>query len=258
MGPTGRSLFRAAVLGLAVLAVTACELRTELAVTVDDDGSGTVDFAVGLDDETATLRPDLLGDLDVDHLVDAGWDVTGPTLEEGFQWIRARHRFDRPGEVGPLIDQIAGEQGPFRDFEVTRSSGATSERFRFRGTVDFSGGLGDSPVADDLAAASDADVPAADVIAELGDRFGAAVDEIVGVTVAVRLPGDVESNAATRASNGAVWRPSVTERGALDLEATGTRSRTGSLVLIGVGVVIAVGLVLAGAVRLAVWRRRDG
>lgn len=252
----GRSI-RTGFLALTLLLVGACELRTQLNITVDDDGSGTVEVVVGLDEESATLRPDLLGDLAVDRLVDAGWEVTGPVPEDGFHWVRARHAFATPEEVGPLVAQVAGEAGPFRDFEISRSSALTSETFRFRGSVDF-GGLAESAVADDVGGAVDPSVPAADVIAELDSRFGSAVDEIVKVQVAVRLPGDVTSNAPTRASNGAVWRPSVVEEGTLALEATGTKTRLGRVVTIGIGGLIAVSLVLAGSVRLALWRRRSG
>ena len=58
------------------------------------------------------------------------------------------------------------------------------------------------------------------------------------------------SNATTKADNGAVWQIGFGE-GAVDLEATGTDSRVGSLVAIGIAAVAAVILLLYGLVRLA-------
>lgn len=249
--------WRLLVLVISTAVLAACELRAEVNITVADDGTGVVELAVGIDDESATLRPDLLGDIDVDHLVAQGWEVTGPIPAEGFQWIRAEHSFHDSSEVESLIDAVAGDSGPFRDFTITRSSSFASESTSFEGTVDFSR-LGDSELADEVSA-SDApgtEAAANEVIEELGDRFGAAVDDIVQIEVAVRLPGDVDSNAPTKASNGALWRPSVTADGPLALEATGTSTRTGRVVLIVAAGVVGVVALLAGSVRVAMWRRK--
>lgn len=252
---SGRFRVLFAVVLTALLA--ACELRAEVNVIVSDDGSGVVELAVGIDEASAASRPDLLGDIDVDRLVDDGWVVTGPVPENGFAWVRAEHSFDDPSQVEALVDAVAGDSGPFQNFTITRGSSFASESMTFEGIVDFTG-IVDSEL-DDVVSSDEVlgeGAPADETVAELGDRFGAAVDDIVEIKVAVRLPGDVESNAATRASNGAVWRPSVTADGPLTLTATGTTVRTGRMALVVVGVVAAVVAVLAGSIRLAVWRRK--
>ncbi len=243
---------RVALLVVLALALTGCQLRTELNISVDPDGSGRVELALGLDDEAVTKRPDLVDELDFADLTKAGWEVSGPTKEaDGTTWIRARHRFGTPDELGALVDEIAGENGPFRDFSLTRDDGFADTTYRFGGTVDFAAGL--DQVTDDPELA---DALGAEPKQLLEERLGAAVDQLVKVQVAVRLPGDVESNAATRASNGAVWRPSVLEHDTVELHATGTVRRSERWVLLGVAVAAGVVLVLFLLIRLVLWRRR--
>ncbi len=242
---------RALAAAVLVLALAGCEVRAELNVAVDDDGSGQVELAVGLDEDALSRRPGILDELDLSDLTDAGWELTGPAREaDGFTWIRARHGFGRPDELGALIDAVAGEQGPFRDFEVRREDDLTERRFHFEGTVDFTAGAGGFTSDPEVAEALDAEE--LDVLEE---RLGAAVDDMVQVQVAVRLPGSVDSNARTRASNGAVWRPSVVDREVAELRATGTVDRTGRVVGLGVGAAAAFALVLYLLVRVASRRR---
>ena len=244
----GRTLLAVGLL----LALAGCEVRAELNVTVDDDGSGDVELAVGLDEDALSRRPGVLDDLDLSDLTDAGWELTGPAREaDGSTWIRARHRFATPAELTTLIDGVAGDEGPFRDFALRRDDSFTERRYRFEGTVDFTagaGGLTDDP---QVAEALDAEQ-----VEALEDRLGVAIDEMVKVQVAVRLPGSVESNARTRASNGAVWQPSVVDREVAELRATGTVDRTGRLIGLGLGAVAAFALVLSLLVRAASRRRR--
>ena len=55
--------------------------------------------------------------------------------------------------------------------------------------------------------------------------------------VAVRLPGDVESNAPTEAGNGAVWRPTLAEPGPIHLAASSEVVRWRTYAFIAVAVV---------------------
>lgn len=242
---------RAVLAVVALLVLTGCELRAELNVTVAEDGSGDVELAVGLDEDALERRPDVLDEVDLSDLTDTGWEVTGPAREaDGFTWIRARHRYGTPEELGTLIADVAGEDGPLRDFELRRDDGFAESRYRFAGTVDFTAGVGSFTEDPELAEALDAEP-----IELLEERLGAAIDEMVKVQVAVRLPGSVESNARTRATNGAVWQPSVVDREVAELRATGTVDRTGRLIWLGVAGVAGFALVLYLLVRVASWRR---
>ncbi len=244
-------LARAALLVVVAVVLTGCQLRIELNVTVEEDGSGTLELAVALDDEAVARRPTVFEEIDLSDLTDTGWEVTGPVEEaDELTWIRARHTFGTPDELGLLVDEIAGEDGPFRDFGLTREDAFAETRYTFAGTVDFSAGVAELTDDPELAEALEAEP-----IELLEERLGAAIDEMIEVQVAVRLPGSVDSNAPTRASNGAVWRPSVVEREAIDLRATGTLDRTERLVWVGVAVAAGFALVLYLLIRLASWRR---
>lgn len=243
---------RAVVAAVVLLvALAGCELRTEINIDVAEDGSGTVEVGAGVDDEALERRPDLLDDLALDDLLATGWTASEPAKEaDGLTWVRLRHDFARPEDVGPLVEEIAGERGPFRDFALRRDDSFASTAYAFSGVVDFSSGvtgLTDDP---ELAEALEADP------AELiEDEIGQAIDEVLQVRVAVRLPGDVESNAPTQASNGARWNPSVLEREEVELSATGTLDRTERYVWLAVALVAAFALLLFAAIRIASWRR---
>jgi len=240
-------LLLVAVLGLLG---AACEVRAELNVDVADDGSGTVEVALGLDEEALERRPDVFDQLDLSGLEEAGWEIGAPQEEDGFTWLRATHRYGAPEELGPLVDQVAGEGGPLRDFELVREDTFARTRYRFAGTVDFTAGAG--ALADDPELA---DAVGADPIELLEERLGAAIDEVVGVQVSVRLPGDVTSNAPTQASNGAVWQPSIVDREAIALEASSELARTERWIWLAVAVAAGFALVLYVLIRVARWRR---
>lgn len=234
-----------------VVALAGCELRTEINIDVADDGSGTVEVGAGVDDDALERRPDLLDDLALDDLLATGWTATDPKKEaDGLTWVRLRHDFAQPDDVGSLVKEIAGESGPFRHFSLTRDDGFAATTYAFSGVVDFSSGISGLTDDPELAEALEADPT---VLIE--EEIGQALDEVLQVQVAVRLPGDVDSNAPTQASNGALWRPSVLEREAVDLSATGTLTRTSRYIWLGVAVVAGFGMVLFLAIRFASWRR---
>ena len=136
-------VLRAMATAVALVALLAgCELRTEINIDVDDDGSGTIEVGAGVDDEALERRPGVLDDLALDDLLATGWTATVPAKEaDGLTWVRLEHDFARPEEVGPLVDEIAGEAGPFRDFALTRSDGFADTTYDFDGVVDFTSGV---------------------------------------------------------------------------------------------------------------------
>lgn len=237
---------------LAVLAVLGgCRLEVDLNVTVERDGSGRVEVVAALDPEALERAGgDLEAVLALDDLVDAGWEVTGPTTEgDGFTRIRVGKGFGSPEAARSVLAEITGDDGPFQGFEVGRDRSFARTRWTFEGTVDLSGGLeafGD----EDLAAELDGE-PIGRSVEELEEQLGATLDRLVGLRVSVRLPGEVSSNAATRADNGAVWTLAF-GRGPADLAAEGTERRTAVLVWTGIGVLAALALVVLLLVRLAI------
>jgi hypothetical protein len=247
--PTRRHRLLLLVLG--ALLGTACELRTEVDVSVEADGSGEVEVAIGLDDATATERPEVLEDLAFDDLTATGWEVVGPVDEPGgFTWVRVRHDFGAPEDVERLLDQLSADDGPIRGFRVEREDGFASTEYHFGGVVDLTSGAAALTEDPELA-----EVLGADPAELVEEQLGRAIDEVVQFKVAVRLPGDVESNAPTQTSDGAVWRPSAPDGEAVELVATSTLRRTERIVWAVVGAIAGFALVLFVAVRLVSWRR---
>lgn len=242
-----RHLVLVALLGLTA---SACRLQLDVNVAVGEDGSGSVEVVVGVDrDGVERVGGDLGAVLAVDDLVDAGWTVQGPSEEDdGFTRVRFRKTFADPEEAEGIFAEIAGDDGPFQDFTVRRDSSFAKTEWGFRGRVDFSGGIeafGDEGLAGEL----DGE-PLGQTQAEIEEQLGEALSRIIQVRVGVRLPGDVSSNATTKAGNGAVWQVGFGD-GTIDMAADGEEQRTATLVGVGVAAACAAILLLYGLVRLA-------
>src|SRR5687767_8648392 len=136
---------RRGLLLVALLAIVGggCRLELDVNVEVASDGSGSVEVVVGLDpDGLDKIGGDLLAVVDVNALEGAGWVVDGPAAEgDGFTRVRIRHPFDTPGDAAEVFEQIAGDEGPFQDFQIARDTSLTETRVEFTGRVDFAAGL---------------------------------------------------------------------------------------------------------------------
>lgn len=227
-------------------------------VDVQDDGSGTVAVVVGLDaDALSRIGGDLGAVLELDDLVDAGWAVEGPALEEdGHTRVTVSRGFGTPEEASQVFAQIAGEDGPFQDFQVTRETSFAETRYGFEGTVDFTGGLeafGDEGIAAEL----DGE-PIGQSVEEIEAQLGESLSRLLQVRVRARLPGDVSSNATTKAGSSAVWQVGFGE-GTVDMEAIGTDRRWATIGLAALGVACLMALLVLLLVRISsrATRRRD-
>jgi hypothetical protein len=237
------------LVGMVVL-LGACRLQLDVNVEVAEDGSGTVEVVVGVDrDGIERIGGDLEAVLAIDDLEDAGWTIEGPDEEsDGFTRVWFRKAFDDPEGAAAVFEEIAGEDGPFQDFAVSHDSSLARTRWGFRGRVDFSGGVeafGD----DELTAALDGE-PLGQSVEEIEAQLGEALSRIIQVRVGVRLPGEVTSNATTKAENGALWQVGFGD-GTIDMEAKGEETRTATVVGLVVAIVCAVLLLVYGLVRLA-------
>jgi hypothetical protein len=250
---------RRALLGVLVLLLvtSGCRLELDVNVTVEEEGSGTVEVVTGLDqDAVERIGGDLAAVVELDDLRAAGWSVEGPTEDpDGYTRIWVQRRFGNPEEAAAIFDEIAGEDGPFQDFAVGRDSTFAATEWTFTGRVDFTGGieaLGD----DGLAAELDGE-PLGLSVEEIEDQLGDSLDRLLQVRVGVRLPGDVTSNATTKADNGAVWRVGF-GGGAVEMEAEGSERRISSLVAVGIAVLLGLALLVMLLVRLAGRGRSKG
>jgi hypothetical protein len=240
---------------VAVVGCAGCRLDVTTAVDVRDDGSGTVEVAVGLDEDAVRRVPNLRNQLRTDDLVDAGWTITGPVEEDGTTWVRARKPFATPAEAGRVLNELVGEQGPFKDFAVTRDRSFARTSYGFKGTVDFVEGV-EAFSDEELEQVLDGEA-LGDSVEEFTRRVGESLDRIFRFRVAVRLPGEVTSNAPGRAANGAVWQPKLSDREASELRAQSRTWEVAPLAWTAIAVAAAIGFALVVAIRLTA-RRRSG
>lgn len=192
--------FRLAALSLVlVVLAAACQVRTAVTVDMADDGSGTVEVAVGLDADALSRLPDIdhdgtpgAADLAAlvrdDDLVAAGWTVAEPEADDdGTTWLRVTRAFGTPEEANQILEEVAGSDGPF-DFDVSHVETFGESRYVFWAFADLSEGLegfGD----EGLAAALEGE-PLGEDAALIAARTGQPIDEIFTLEITALLPGD--------------------------------------------------------------------
>ncbi len=235
----------------AVVLASACEVRTAVTVDVEEDGSGAVEVAAGLDDDALSRVPDLDDDgtsdsadlaalVRTDDLVAAGWSVDGPDPDDdGLTWVRVTKPFGTPEEADAVLAEVAGPDGPLRDLHVTRSESFGRTELAFSGTADLRGGLeafGDAG----LAAALDGE-PLGEDAAAIEARIGRPLAEAVPVEITAHLAGD-----------DVTWTPRLGE-GPLDMASDSTLYHWPALTLV---VVAGLCLLALAVVLLDRLRRR--
>jgi len=229
---------------------TACQVNMVAGVDVHRDGSGQVSAAVGLDAEAAAQVGDVATALRVDDLRQAGWKVAGPRKEDdGLTWVRADKAFSGPDQALATMAQLAGPDGPFRDFRLTRTKTLLRSRTTFTGVVDLSSGL--TGLSDPDLTARLGDVGLGLDLDGLRRRFGDDLDKSVKVHVTASLPGNVATNAPSHGGGRAVWSP--------DLGQSVRMQASSNALKVAPGLVAAalVALLVPGlAVSLAMRRRR--
>jgi hypothetical protein len=230
-------------------------VHTDIGIEVKENGSGTVTVKIGLDDDAMKKAPNFQQALKVDDLTAHGWTVTGPVKEtDGFTYFSAAKPFADPDEAKKIFTEISGEKGPFRDFSISRTRSFATTKFRFAGTVDFTGGIesfSDSELAQQLDGK-----PIGEDVKAIEARIGETLDNVFQIRIAVRMPGDVASNAPGQAANGAVWQPRLSEPQAITLEASSTSTRWFTIIGTAVAALAALGIIVLVVVRLVLRARR--
>jgi hypothetical protein len=224
---------RAALLVALALLLSACTLHLDVRVQVEADGSGSVEVeATGDAGALQRVGGDLGAAIDLDRLRAGGWTVEGPTrTDDGGATDTVRQGFDTPDEARDVLADLAGpgEGGPFEGLRIEVDRGALRDRWRFRGAGDLDQGTSVPGTPEDLQ--------------HLDEQLGGALDRLLTLRIGVRLPGEVRSNATTKADNGAVWQVRFGD-GRLELDATGERRHAAPLVAAGlVGLLLLVGIV---------------
>lgn len=226
--------------------MAACQVETEVMVSLEEDGSGEVEVAVGLDDDAMARVPDPTGGgespeanlVELARTADleaAGWEVSGPEETDGVTWLRITKPFGTPEEAGEILAEVA-PGGVLSDLKVSRGSSFGSDNYEFSGKADLSGGLealADEGLAELLDGNALGESPEA-----MEERFGQPVAEMFHLVVRAELPGDVSQE----------WTPEL-GGSAVDLDASSTVYNTPALALAGVAGLSVVGLVLLFVVR---------
>lgn len=226
-----------ALLGVALMLVASCQAKVDVATTVHTDGSGTVVVGVGFDDAAMSRIGNLRKQLRTDDLVAAGWRVDEPTkADDGFTWVKASKDFAEPSQVGPIMDELTGPDGVFRDFQLTRKSSWRSTDFSYAGTVDLTKGpeaFSDPQLAEVL----DGD-PFGGTLEAIEKEEGKPVAEMVSFTVGVDLPGN---------SKPAVWTPTLADQQPTSISLESSKKAGLPIVwiaVLGTIAIVAIGLVV--------------
>lgn len=187
-----RRCFASLLVALGVLVLAGCNVQLEVAVDVEEDGSGLVTAGVGLDTDARARFPQLDELLVTSDLAAAGWEVTdAQLLADGRDWVLIEKPFDNPTELQAVLDELFGaDAAVFGDWDLIRVGDRSSRAFDLVGDVDLEGGL-DLFTDSDLAALVDEPplgTSLADIEASLPE--GMTIDDTVAARVVVELPGD--------------------------------------------------------------------
>jgi len=231
-----------ALVVLALLLCSACQVTIAVGVDAKQNGSGIVRAGVGLDDDALHQIPDLSQQLRVDDLKKAGWTVVGPRKErDNRTWVRASKPFANPSGAATAMTELNGPNGPFRNFRLSVKHSFLRTKTSFSGTVDRVGakGLADQRLQQQLGGSGvDPNV--------LEQQFNQIIDRSVRTEVVAQLPGSISSNAPTQVSGGVVWHPKAGEQAHLSATSSAWNLRP---IIFG-----AIALVLAVAA-VVIWRR---
>ncbi len=90
-----------------LLLATGCRLDVDIAVSMAADGSGTLSVRAVADAELVDAAPAAIERLLVDDLVEDGWTVDGPTInDDGGATVVLTHRFDDDTDLTALMKAI--------------------------------------------------------------------------------------------------------------------------------------------------------
>jgi FMN phosphatase YigB (HAD superfamily) len=207
---------RLLALVLACTLLAACRVDADVAVHVDDDGSGTVQVAVTFDADAAAQVPDLAGALRIDDLQATGWTVTGPdTQPDGHVVVRAEKPFASADQLPVVLAEVSDV---FRDTHLERDRSFGKLTWTFDGRVDVTGGA--ERFGDEQLAALLGGRPLGRDVATIEQHAGAPVADTTGLGLTVALPGGTTEHWDVRLDQSAplpVHAEGSVERGAARL-----------------------------------------
>ena len=212
----------------AVGLLAGCRLDVNVTVDAEADGSGTVTVTATADAELLAHAPGAVEDLRFDDARAAGWTVTGPSpTESGGAQVVLTKPFGTPEQATAILAEINGPSGPLRDLALTQSREFARVTTGLTGQVRLDGGLG--AFADEALVQVAGKVPLADQVAAQVAASGVPLDQALGLTVTVELPGTVTSTNGTAAGGSVTWSPSLADGLATPLQAETLQEDTAAL-----------------------------
>jgi hypothetical protein len=241
-----------------VLALSGCQVHTQISVDAGAGGRGVVRVSVSLDRAALAAiggSRALAAQLQTADLTGAGWTVTGPAPGPGSTTVvAASHPYDTPAQAGSLVGELAGSgpagARPFR-LALTQRHGFWRTETILTGTVDLRCGVacfGDSGLTKALG------FPTGVNPGPLGTAAGQRPDQVFTFGLDATLRGSVvSSNAAARTGATLQWEPRLGQT--LQLAGLTRTWNSGRIMLVSVagGIVVVGGL---GALAYWWWRRR--
>lgn len=202
--PRPRALTRLLLLGVCALAVSACQLRLAADVRIDTDGAGTLELAIGLDEELATelvdAGMDLGADLQETLAIADGWEIAEQDLDPaGGAMVRLRTAFADPAQLTLVVEELGAALDPVDGTWLERLDLQVAED----GTMQLSGRAGAVPPATPGASGTGIQLDADDLGRLLEERG----DELVRADLRVTFPAQITSSDADQVDGRtATWR----------------------------------------------------
>lgn len=216
------------VILLLALVTSACQIRVDSVVTVNDDESGTFGLVLAFDEEFRQFATESGGDMDLTSGLDglpAGWSEQ-PYAEDGFEGSFISASFTDFADLQRLLSEMAavesGDGSPDTMFD-TMSLRREGDAFRFEARIE---GLeeGFSESGGDLSFS--------------GDEGAAMFASLFDIRFVVTLPGSIgDHNADLVEGNTLIWNIGLNDEGA-KLFATSSPGGLGFLPIAGAAVVL--------------------
>ncbi|HEY8058130.1 MAG TPA: hypothetical protein VID94_05230 [Acidimicrobiales bacterium] len=205
----------------ALVLLAGCRLDLDVGVNMAQDGSGTVTVTATADAELLAKAPTAVQDLRLDDARAAGWTVTGPTTTDtGGAQVVLTKPFGTPEQATAILAEINGPNGPLRGLTLTQGREFAKVTTDLAGEVRLDGGL--AAFADDALVQVAGKVPLADQIA----ASGVPLDQALGLTLTVDVPGQVTATTGTTADGAITWAPPLVEGQSTPLQLTAVQHDT--------------------------------
>ena len=184
------------------MVLAGCQVDSQVAIRVNEGGSGTVTVTVHLDAEAAERLGDPATSVQLSDLVAAGWvadspktDTSGPT--KGGVTLVVRRKFGSPDELALVLGEIGGTPGEtgspavFSDVQLKLTDGFASTDYSFSSALSLTGSL--EQFSDPELTAALGGLPLARTPEEL-QAEGLTAASAATLKVSVQLPGTLEQS----------------------------------------------------------------